>query len=60
MTIKTTTGLPNMDKMPGWFSWRHKTREAHEAAREQYIATHATAQARLDRRERRGRGDGRH
>lgn len=24
-------------KTPGWFSWRHKTREAHDAARERYL-----------------------
>ena len=30
-------------KMPGWFSWRHPTREAHDAARERYLAEHGRA-----------------
>ena len=27
-------------KMPGWFSWRHQTRDAHDRARETYLAAH--------------------
>lgn len=45
MTEKTYDRLPNGDlqKMPGWFSWRHKTREAHDAARERYLLKHGPA-----------------
>ena len=34
-TVDWQTGQPQ--KMAGWFSWRHKTREAHDAARERYL-----------------------
>lgn len=52
MTSKTIVMVGGtIKKMPGWFSWRHRTREAHDAAREAYIATHATARARIARRE---------
>lgn len=27
-----------MMKMPGWFSWRHSSRDEHDAARERYLA----------------------
>ena len=41
MTSKTHS--PAGTKMPGWFSWRHRTRDAHDAAREQYLAQHGPA-----------------
>lgn len=40
-------------KKAGWYSWRHPTRKEQDEARERYIATHATARARIARRERR-------
>jgi hypothetical protein len=45
MTAKSINWKPNgqPEKMPGWFSWRHKTRKAHEEA----VATH---KSREDRR----------
>jgi hypothetical protein len=49
-TIMTASGP---QKTPGWFSWRHRTRNEHDRAREQYVATHATARARIARKERR-------
>jgi len=53
MTEKQTVmGPRGIQKRPGWFSWRHQTADAHVAAVEQYIATHATARARIARRER--------
>jgi hypothetical protein len=42
----------NPIKKAGWHSWRHPTREAQDEARERYLATHATARARLARKER--------
>lgn len=41
MTLKTigTDGK----KIPGWFSWRHKTAEAHLTAVETYQDTHGRA-----------------
>lgn len=54
MTQKTVRMTANgIAKMPGWFSWRHQTRDAHDAAREQYISTRAKARARIRRRDRR-------
>jgi hypothetical protein len=54
MTSKTVAqDGSQIKKMPGWFSWRHRTRDEHDRAREQYIATHATARARIARKERR-------
>lgn len=54
MTSKTVVVVGDkLKKMPGWFSWRHQTRDAHDAARQQYVTTHATARARVARRERR-------
>jgi|GEM_PF-6128411 len=39
MTAKTFVREGNaVKKMPGWFSWRHQTRDAHDAAREAYLA----------------------
>lgn len=45
MTQKTiaTDSNGNQIKTPGWFSWRHKTREAHDAAREAYLIQHGPA-----------------
>lgn len=40
-------------KMSGWYSWRHQTRDEQDAARQEYIDTHATARARIARRRRR-------
>lgn len=31
-------GIPQ--KMQGWHSWRHQTREAQDAAREKYLSLH--------------------
>ena len=30
-------------KTPGWFSWRHKTRDAHDEARQRYLSLHGPA-----------------
>lgn len=30
-------------KMPGWFSWRHETREAHDDAVLRYLTAHPRA-----------------
>lgn len=45
MTDKTFDRDPDgaLVKMPGWFSWRHKTRDAHDDAREAYLAEHGRA-----------------
>ena len=45
MTGKTITYDERGDaiKTPGWFSWRHRTREAHDAARERYLSMHGPA-----------------
>ncbi len=55
MTQKTIDYKPNgqQQKMPGWFSWRHKTRDAHNDAREAYLANHGPVarQIRADERE---------
>lgn len=41
MTQKTYQMTPGgMKKMPGWFSWRHQTRNAHDAATAAYKARH--------------------
>lgn len=42
MTAKTATSVParKSTKPPGWFSRRHETSEAHQAARERYLASH--------------------
>lgn len=45
----------NPQKMDGWFSWRHKTREAHDAARERYLADHGPAARRRKAAERKSR-----
>lgn len=52
MPINKTTTMSNSGpaKMPGWFSWRHQTDAEHRAARQFYIDTHATARARIARR----------
>lgn len=41
MTEKTfqMTGA-GIKKMPGWFSWRHQTRDAHDRATAQYQDAH--------------------
>lgn len=37
MTQKTFQMTANgMKKMPGWFSWRHQTRDAHDVASADY------------------------
>lgn len=57
MTAKTmkydTQGQPT--KMPGWFSWRHQTRDAHDEAREKYLAQHGRAARRRKAAERAAR-----
>ena len=42
MTARTATSGPagKSTKPPGWFSRRHETSEAHQAARERYLASH--------------------
>lgn len=38
-----TDPLPHFataDKLPGWYSRRHQTREAHDLARERYQSAH--------------------
>lgn len=30
-------------KTPGWFSWRHRTPDAHSAARARYLSLHGPA-----------------
>lgn len=49
MTSKTVifdaTGKPH--KPEGWFSWRHPKREAHDAARDRYLAEHGPEARRL-------------
>lgn len=41
MAQKHTVPGPNgPTKTPGWFSWRHQTREAHDRARDTYLAAH--------------------
>ena len=39
-------------KKDGWFSWRHKSREAHDAAREKYLSQHGPAARRRKAAER--------
>lgn len=39
-------------KKDGWFSWRHKSREAHDAAREKYLSEHGPAARRRKAAER--------
>lgn len=57
MTAKTfisdSNGQPR--KMPGWFSWRHKTREAHDEARETYLLAHGPVARRRRAQERAAR-----
>ena len=45
MSNKTFKQNPDgsVSKMDGWFSWRHKTREACDAARERYLSQHGPA-----------------
>lgn len=39
MTAKSWIFQGNgLAKRPGWFSWRHKTRDAHDAAHVSYLA----------------------
>jgi hypothetical protein len=42
-------------KKDGWFSWRHRTREAHDAARERYLSEHGPAARRRKAAEREAR-----
>ena len=42
-------------KTPGWFSWRHKTRDAHDEARERYLSLHGPAARRRRAAERSAR-----
>lgn len=38
MTGKTINpNSPKVEKMPGWHSWRHQTRDAQDAARIAYL-----------------------
>lgn len=37
-------------KRPGWFSWRHKDRVAHDEARETWIVAHPNSVAAKKRR----------
>jgi len=39
----TFMGSRGIEKMPGWFSWRHQTREVHDASREKYLSEHGPA-----------------
>jgi len=49
MTAKTIHRVGDkVTKMPGWFSWRHQTREAHDKAVATYLSKHGP-EARRDR-----------
>jgi hypothetical protein len=53
MTSKTFTMSANgPKKMPGWFSWRHQTREAHDRASGDYQEQHGKAARRRRAQER--------
>lgn len=41
-----------MQKTPGWFSWRHETRDAHDAAVLLYLQAHKGAAKRKNARAR--------
>jgi hypothetical protein len=44
MTAKSWIFQGNgLAKKPGWFSWRHKDRDAHDEAREAYLAERGPA-----------------
>lgn len=45
MTLKTVSFNSNgqPQKMEGWFSWRHRTRDAHDVASGDYRAQHGRA-----------------
>lgn len=57
MTRKTLArdASGNIIKTPGWFSWRHETRDAHEAANEGRKRVEARARRRLEAEERNAR-----
>lgn len=53
MTGKTVQMTPSgPKKMTGWFSWRHETRDAHDAASAAYQAAHGRAARRRRAEER--------
>lgn len=54
MTQETiaTDSNGNQVKTPGWFSWRHKTREAHDTAAAEYLSEHGPEARRIKAKER--------
>lgn len=48
----------NLVKMPGWFSWRHPTRDAHDEAVARYKAEHGPEARRRKAAERQAAYDG--
>jgi hypothetical protein len=59
MTDKTISysGSGQAQKMPGWFSWRHRTRDEHEAARAAYLIQHGPEARRAAAAERNAKAD---